>query len=250
MLLYAFESYSKNHLPQKAMLTSRALLVLALGCAAVLAADPGAADDAGAAPGEGATAASGAKVVGGGADDAALAAAPKTCPIKDDKVCSGNGACEQGYCKCVEGFTYMDCSIKVCKNGCNKRGSCKNGLCQCYAGYGGEDCSTVRCPLDCSGHGHCSRGDDGNGKGVCLCSAGYLGRACDKSNCPTVNGAACSGNGNCTGTFRVVSIQACRLSVRVLTPLSVPSPQPFLCLVTLYFIAAAPRLWCLTLLPR
>ena len=44
------------------MSAARALLVLACACAAVLAADPAAADDAGAAPGEGATSASAAKV--------------------------------------------------------------------------------------------------------------------------------------------------------------------------------------------
>merc|ERR1711968_407834 len=169
------------------LIMGRRLALAALVCAVVLA-DPAKDDDAGAVPGEGAVTASPAKVVAGAEVDVN---APKQCPVTNDKICSGHGACEQGYCKCVEGFTYMDCSVKVCKNGCNKRGTCKNGLCQCYPGYGGEDCSEVRCPNDCSGHGHCSRGDDGHGKGVCLCSEGYLGRDCSKSNCPTTNGAAC-----------------------------------------------------------
>jgi len=136
--------------------------------------------------------------------------------------CSGHGDCMGGECRCADGWSSNDCSVRACLNGCSAQGECWNGTCYCYHGFAGEDCSERACPKDCSDHGTCRKGNctcdprwrgvdcsmprcpkdcSGNGKcemnGLCTCNSDYTGKACDVPTCPMKDGSMCAGNGVC-----------------------------------------------------
>merc|ERR1711968_387553 len=118
---------------------------------------------------------------------------------KDCGGCSGHGACVKGQCVCEAGWSYYDCSIKACPNGCKDadgelRGQCMNGKCLCNPGFSGDDCSQPGCPNDCSDKGECK-------DGACVCKTGWSGVDCSAPACPFM----CSGHGACqkaTGTCK------------------------------------------------
>jgi hypothetical protein len=108
---------------------------------------------------------------------------------KDQKSCSGNGACDYCLekCHCNDGFGSLTdmvtagrdldgtCSQKICPKGkalvdvptasnkahapaeCSNKGSCnrESGECRCTAPFTGAACERLRCPNNCSGHGQC-----------------------------------------------------------------------------------------------
>eukprot|EP00735_Rhodelphis_limneticus_P005073 TRINITY_DN1677_c0_g1::TRINITY_DN1677_c0_g1_i1::g.17772::m.17772 TRINITY_DN1677_c0_g1::TRINITY_DN1677_c0_g1_i1::g.17772 ORF type:complete len:1297 (-),score=442.73,sp/Q00689/GP63_LEIGU/32.14/2e-56,Peptidase_M8/PF01457.11/1.3e-98,EGF_2/PF07974.8/1.1e+04,EGF_2/PF07974.8/0.00082,EGF_2/PF07974.8/7.5e-05,EGF_2/PF07974.8/0.0013,EGF_2/PF07974.8/0.18,EGF_2/PF07974.8/0.32,hEGF/PF12661.2/1.1e+03,hEGF/PF12661.2/0.013,hEGF/PF12661.2/0.43,hEGF/PF12661.2/5.1,hEGF/PF12661.2/1.8,hEGF/PF12661.2/1.4e+02 TRINITY_D len=64
---------------------------------------------------------------------------------------------------------------QTCPMNCNGRGACSNGVCQCISGYTGVSCEAMTCPGDgrCSGNGYCM-------SGKCVCVGGYTGTQCEK----------------------------------------------------------------------
>lgn len=91
--------------------------------------------------------------------------------------CNSNGYCTSPgrVCKCFQGYTGADCSLKTCPQGlawtdqaigiddahnlaeCSRNGICNriNGVCTCRIGYEGTACELLSCPNDCSGAGKC-----------------------------------------------------------------------------------------------
>jgi syndecan 4 len=66
------------------------------------------------------------------------------CPVRDGKMCSGRGSCnEKGECECEPPFVGIDCGTATCPNNCNGKGLCntKTQRCLCFAGWAGVDCS-------------------------------------------------------------------------------------------------------------
>jgi len=63
--------------------------------------------------------------------------------------CMGNGKCQNGTCKCDDGYTGKDCSLLKCvEKSCYNKGKCHEfsegfSACKCYDGYGLNDCSAV-----------------------------------------------------------------------------------------------------------
>ena len=60
--------------------------------------------------------------------------------------CSSRGRCNNGTCTCLPGFTGEFCEVCSCKNDCNGQGACEErtgGLCgcRCMEGFTGIDCS-------------------------------------------------------------------------------------------------------------
>lgn len=108
----------------------------------------------------------------------------QTCPSS----CSGNGLCDTGAsltCRCYEGWTGHDCSLRACPSGA------------AWVGFGlapdGSDVHARR--AECSGVGDCD-----STSGACVCRAGFAGNACERlAVCP----AACSG-----GAGQCVSLRA------------------------------------------
>lgn len=99
-------------------------------------------------------------------------------------MCSGHGSCgPDDICTCYNGFTYPDCSARLCRqsrawykaaakeeeeNGhgahileteCSNAGLCdrKSGHCKCFSGWTGTACERLLCPgnMNCNGHGTC-----------------------------------------------------------------------------------------------
>ena len=101
-----------------------------------------------------------------------------------DQLCSGNGQCWLGECRCSRGFSGVTCSeIVGCPNECMGHGTCSRaGLdgaqraCHCLSGWSGLACDSRRCPADCSGRGRCTAG-------VCVCTDGYAGASCSVGSC-------------------------------------------------------------------
>ena len=144
----------------------------------------------------------------------------EACPCPN--LCSGNGECFAGKCKCFPGYTYYDCSLRaatpakhtpprprprvtlasvrvdgiigkssprcagVCPSDCSNNGFCYNATCHCNPGWKGGDCSIQTCPDECNYHGSCKLGK-------CVCRPGWNGDACETRTCP--NG--CSRQGTC-----------------------------------------------------
>jgi len=66
-----------------------------------------------------------------------------TCP----KNCSGNGNCQNAFCKCNDGFQGDDCSVeKSCISNCGGHGVCSKGNCFCSANWNGTDCTIFTGP--------------------------------------------------------------------------------------------------------
>lgn len=102
-------------------------------------------------------------------------------------LCSLNGECVDGQCKCFLGFDGEDCSLRTCPNGCSGHGFCTSvGICKCEAGYTGLDCSTSGCDEQCSLHG----GVCDNGICEFRCSD-YAGYTCQNSSGLISNLAMC-----------------------------------------------------------
>jgi hypothetical protein len=62
-----------------------------------------------------------------------------------DVTCVNGGTCEDGTCKCPEGFSGTKCEVKdkcfgvTCENG----GTCDDGTCTCPEGYYGTNCENL-----------------------------------------------------------------------------------------------------------
>jgi syndecan 4 len=76
--------------------------------------------------------------------------------------CNDRGVCKDGTCVCLNGFEGKLCENVVCPNQCSgnilsRNGICdtKTGICKCKEGYTSEDCSLRTCLNDCSGNGIC-----------------------------------------------------------------------------------------------
>ena len=74
---------------------------------------------------------------------------------------AGHGTCHDGVCSCVPGYTFFDCSLRVCPADCSGKGACFDGTCRCEEGFCGADCALKCCPADCSGHGECDQTEEG-----------------------------------------------------------------------------------------
>lgn len=109
-----------------------------------------------------------------------------------------------GKCKCEPGFSGADCSVSVCKEGCNGNGVCdpKSTKCICNKGFIGETCNIplgpkTQCPYDCFQNGAC---DDRSH--ICSCNPSHVAPYCKEKRCP----ADCSGHGTCN---TVVGVCTC-----------------------------------------
>mmetsp|Transcript_31518 Transcript_31518/g.62938 ORF Transcript_31518/g.62938 Transcript_31518/m.62938 type:complete len:863 (+) Transcript_31518:83-2671(+) len=121
------------------------------------------------------------------------------CPNTGDPplVCSGNGICGSAYyswsaediinCKCYDGFTGADCSLRVCPS----------GVAWADMPFGND--TAHQDFVECSNFGYCDRLS-----GECVCRDGYTGNACERLSCPLAptNGryaekGYCSGHGSC-----------------------------------------------------
>lgn len=141
--------------------------------------------------------------------------------------CSGNGRCSDAgrECKCFDGFTGADCSLKICPSDlawsdqsvgtdlahnsaeCSNMGKCDRatGLCTCRTGFEGKACERKSCPTSCNGKGICqsmyyyATTQDPGAATVysystiwdaykiygCNCDDGYYGIDCLLRQCPT-----------------------------------------------------------------
>lgn len=59
----------------------------------------------------------------------------------------------------------------VCSLDCGLHGTCENGKCRCHDGWSGTSCDQLPCDARCSNHGQCKNG-------TCVCSQGWNGRHC------------------------------------------------------------------------
>lgn len=152
--------------------------------------------------------------------------------------CSGNGVCNDGFCKCDPGFYGVDCSNFTCpgsvchydedhsqhcthccydsigdrKVPCHLKdhelmifsgtseGICDGfGTCQCAPPFIGEDCSILDCKHNCSFNGYCSVEFPAS---RCMCKAGYTGEYCQHleclNNCSYPNGDCDHKTGQCS----------------------------------------------------
>lgn len=123
------------------------------------------------------------------------------------------------HCKCLEGFSGLDCGINSCgveqnqQTGqpkiCSDSGVCIVGTrlpndmpiyqCECRVGHYGSVCETFNCDI---GHNICNGGVcviDTAGDMICkLCPKFFYGNDCSKNPCGINNdGIACSGHGTC-----------------------------------------------------
>eukprot|EP00804_Cyclotella_cryptica_P001991 CCRYP_007413-RA/>CCRYP_007413-RA protein AED:0.05 eAED:0.03 QI:0/0/0/1/1/1/4/0/2016 len=106
-------------------------------------------------------------------------------------ICENGGQCiSPDKCKCIEGWSGVDCTKPLCRNSCSSREICvAPNTCACIPGYGGEACLDATCAQDCKNGGYCSAPD------TCTCSPGWF-----DSNCTTpVCRQTCGNGGNCTG---------------------------------------------------
>lgn len=152
--------------------------------------------------------------------------------------CSGNGVCENGFCKCDPGYFGIDCSNITCpgsvceyddnyaqhcthccydsvddrKVPCSLKdkdlmiftgkseGVCDGfGTCQCAPPYIGEDCSILDCKHNCSFNGYCMVEFP---QSRCMCKDGYTGEYCQHfeclNNCSFPNGVCNQDTGECS----------------------------------------------------
>jgi len=100
------------------------------------------------------------------------------------------------------------CRDSVCPVPCGDHGYCDNGLCRCFQGWQGPNCRAPQCPGDCSGHGVCSQSSP-HAPGECVCDFGWGGSACQRTamyaalkTCPE----DCSGNGLCLNGMCVCNV--------------------------------------------
>ena len=109
------------------------------------------------------------------------------CPLD----CAGNGACDNGSCRCFSGWEGLSCnttSTNTIEVICPDSFLAEEPVSvECEAGWAGEDCSTKLCDPRCSLHGECLLGE-------CVCQPGWSGAHCTLDGCPR----ACSGHGTCS----------------------------------------------------
>ena len=130
-------------------------------------------------------------------EDCATLTCPSGIPGKVN-ACSGHGSCDEGVCKCANGWKGFGCHVKTCLSNCHGRGKCdeshpQHPKCLCKKGYEGEDCGFLSCSWDpilnvpkpgCHEdlqptHGMCGS------NGTCFCAANYTGKYCEKPACRT-----------------------------------------------------------------
>ncbi|XP_068585971.1 N-acetylglucosamine-1-phosphodiester alpha-N-acetylglucosaminidase-like isoform X2 [Cebidichthys violaceus] len=103
--------------------------------------------------------------------------------------CSRHGDCEDGRCRCREGWRGAGCDSLVCRPpACGRHGVCTADGCVCDAGWRGKNCSQECLPgffgdgcnqtCSCVNGGSC---DPVNGR--CTCTSGFHGAACERV-CP------------------------------------------------------------------
>ncbi|KAH3759354.1 tenascin-X precursor [Pelomyxa schiedti] len=144
--------------------------------------------------------------------------------------CNGQGACINGSCDCITGWSGSSCAISnvSCPDNCNApNGYCTtDGECFCYGTFYGPACADKSCYSGCSGHGLCDtvtgtctcdpgfelpdcyinlcslndyctsnkRGTCDSLSGTCNCISPYWGSSCENIWCPS----NCTGHGNCS----------------------------------------------------
>lgn len=98
-----------------------------------------------------------------------------------DQVCFNGGACIDGDCVCVNGYTGTNCQDEPpCANiTCFNNGICTNGTCDCPTGYSGTFCEIVDpcLNINCQNGGNCING-------ICNCPSGYTGIYCQVEQTP------------------------------------------------------------------
>ncbi|XP_070186454.1 uncharacterized protein [Littorina saxatilis] len=74
---------------------------------------------------------------------AASSALPSGQGVQCPELCNGQGEVVGGWCRCAEGWTGTDCSLREHRcavPSCNDNGHCINGHCVCFQGFQGPDC--------------------------------------------------------------------------------------------------------------
>ncbi|CAL1263020.1 unnamed protein product [Larinioides sclopetarius] len=91
--------------------------------------------------------------------------------------CGSNGQCEEGRCRCDNGWTGARCDQKTCDDRCHDHGQCNNGTCVCVQGWMGTHCTLEGCPDTCGGvsRGQCVQEE---GQWSCRCNDGWGGKDC------------------------------------------------------------------------
>ncbi|KAL4655511.1 integrin beta-7 isoform X3 [Arapaima gigas] len=101
------------------------------------------------------------------------------------QLCSGQGTCECGQCRCRGHHQgqFCECNDLSCERHnnriCNEQGTCRCGTCKCNANYTGSACEcskqTDNCEnkhnVVCTNHGYCECNK-------CNCHAGFIGDVC------------------------------------------------------------------------
>ncbi|XP_037129930.1 N-acetylglucosamine-1-phosphodiester alpha-N-acetylglucosaminidase [Syngnathus acus] len=108
---------------------------------------------------------------------------PRRCRPAD---CGGHGICEDGVCRCQEGWRGAGCESAVCQPPfCGPHGVCTAGGCVCDAGWRGKNCSQEclagfygnGCNLTCI----CMNGGSCHHvHGGCSCMPGFSGATCEE----------------------------------------------------------------------
>lgn len=134
-------------------------------------------------------------------------------------------ACTRGYMLAAAAIVLVMLGlVDACPNECSAKGYCnpqRPDECICYDGFTGVDCSLRVCPAgaawvdyatsknaahknftECSGFGYCDRET-----GICDCRPGFSGEACQRSLCPLGTHPQSSAVSMCSGRGRCMSIR-------------------------------------------
>ncbi|XP_063736140.1 N-acetylglucosamine-1-phosphodiester alpha-N-acetylglucosaminidase-like isoform X2 [Eleginops maclovinus] len=99
--------------------------------------------------------------------------------------CSGHGHCEDGGCRCEEGWQGPACDTLLCRPpACGPHGVCTASGCVCDAGWRGENCSQECLPGfygdGCNRTCACVNGGSCDPvRGLCTCPSGFRGKTCE-----------------------------------------------------------------------
>lgn len=147
----------------------------------------------------------------------------------ESEVCSGNGQCECGKCKCNNLYygDFCECSDHTCPRfkgflcGGPSRGKCGCGKCECADGHTGNNCGCPTTNTTCLA----SDGSLCNNAGFCICGActcqkSYTGSRCE--DCPTCT-LSCDRFKQCAECLAAVGSRIQRSMCRTVCNGDVPS---------------------------